>query len=326
MGGAGWDGRSRAGLLGSVACGGGWCVLLPVSYYEEVMRVKTARGLRSESLELGNEGLAAGYPRLGGLGCPRAPWGWRLPTSAGCGTTACFSVTEVLRSPPQEITHRRDCGQGRPRGMIMKRRWGARMSLAVGTFLQPGGGRCPGLLPLPCARGAVVGGGVVPPNRRLRPVPWAQTPVGGGYEAPGRLAPPAQQPPGAARPLAPAVVGGALGAVRGPSALLAARTAPIMQQGAAQARTARAGRAAPAGVGDRGGTGGVRGSRQVDGGWRGLVPRTGRPHHPPVGRRSCRGSGGTTQRPSAPPVRFQCGGGEAKATRSHDTWCIGREV
>ena len=31
--------RSRAGLWGSVACGGGGCVLLPVPYYEEVMRV-----------------------------------------------------------------------------------------------------------------------------------------------------------------------------------------------------------------------------------------------------------------------------------------------
>ena len=139
-------------------------------------------------------GLAAGYPRLGWPGCPGAPWGRRLPTSAGCETTACFSVTEVLRFRPQELTRRGDCGPGRPRGMIMKRKWGARMSLAVGTFLRPGGGRCPGLLPLPCARGAVVGGGAVPPNRRLCPVPWAQTPVGGGYEAPGRLAPPAQQP------------------------------------------------------------------------------------------------------------------------------------
>ena len=61
----------------------------------------------------------------------------------------------------------------------MKRKWGARMSLAVGTFHRLGGGRCPGLLPLPCARGAVLGGGVVPPNRRPCPVPWARTPVGG---------------------------------------------------------------------------------------------------------------------------------------------------
>ena len=193
-GGVGRGGRSRAGLWGSVACGGGGCVLLPVSYYEEVIGVKTARGLRPESLGRGIGALAAGYPRLGWPGCPAAPWGRRLPTSAGCETTACFSVTEVLRFRPKELTRRGDCGPGRPRGMIRKRKWGARMSLAVGTFLRPGVGRCPGLLPLPCARGAVVGGGVVRPNRRLFPVPWAQTPVGGGYEAPGRLAPPAQQP------------------------------------------------------------------------------------------------------------------------------------
>ena len=165
-----------------------------VSYYEEVMRVKTAWGLRPESLGRGNGALAAGYPRLGWPGCPEAPWGRRLPTSAGCETSACSSVTEVLRIRPQELTRRGDCGPGRPRGMIMKRKWGARMSPAVGTCIRPGGGRCPGLLPLPCARGAVVGGGVVPPNRRMCPVPWAQTPVGGGYEAPGCLAPPAQQP------------------------------------------------------------------------------------------------------------------------------------
>ena len=125
--------RSRAGLWGSVACGAGGCVLLPVSYYEEVMRVKTAWGLRPESLGRWNGVLAAGYPRLGWPGCPGAPWGRRLPTSAGCETTACISVTEVLRFRPQELTRRGDCGPGRPRGMIMKRKWGARMSLAGGT-------------------------------------------------------------------------------------------------------------------------------------------------------------------------------------------------
>ena len=191
VGGVGRGGRSRAGLWGPVACGGGGCVLLPVSYYEEVMRVKTARGVRPESLGRVNEALAAGYPRLGLPGCPRAAWGRRLPTLAGCETTAGFSVTEVLRFRTQELTRRGDCGPGRPWGPIMKKKWGARMSLAVGTFLRPGGGRCPGLLPLPCARGAVVVCGVALPNRRLCPVTLAQTPVGGGYEAPGRLAPPA---------------------------------------------------------------------------------------------------------------------------------------
>ena len=193
--GGGWAGWAvQSWSIGPVACCGGGCVLLPVSYYEEVMRVKTARGLRPESLGRGNGAPAAGYPRLGWPGCPGAPWERRLPTSAGWKTSACPSVTEVLRIRPQELTCRGDCWPGRPRGMIMKRKRGARISLAVGTCLRPGGGRCPGLLPPPCARGAVVGGGEVPHNRRLCPVPWAQTPVGGGYEPPGRLAPPAQQP------------------------------------------------------------------------------------------------------------------------------------
>ena len=171
--------------------------------------VRPATGVLLRGSDEGEEcsGTEAGEPGGGGMGRwrrvipgsdgrgalgPRG--GRRLPTSAGCETSACSSVTEVLRIRPQELTRRGDCGPGRPRGMIMKRKWGARMSLAVGTFLRPGGGRCPGLLPLPCARGAVVGGGEVPPKRRLCPVPWAQTPVGGGYEAPGRLAPPTQQP------------------------------------------------------------------------------------------------------------------------------------
>ena len=76
----------------------------------------------------------------------------------------------------------------------MKRKQGARISLAAGTFPRPGGGRCLGLLSPSCGRGPAVRGGVVPRNGCLCPVQWVQTPVGGGYEAPGRLAPPAQQP------------------------------------------------------------------------------------------------------------------------------------
>ena len=168
----------------------------------------------------------------------------------------------------------------------------------------------------------------LPPNGGLCPVPWVQTPVGGGYEAPGRLVPPAQQP--ARRRLAFSAScrgGGALGAVRGPSALLAARTARIMQQGAARARTARAGRAAPAGVGERGGTGGGSGGRGrwMDGG--------GGSYRAPAGPTTLQSGGAAAGVLGAPPrglrpppVRFWCGGGEAKATRGHDTWCIGREV
>ena len=120
---------------------------------------------RPESLGMGAGALAAGYPRPGWPGCPGVPWGRRLPTSAGCETTTCVSVTEVLRVLPHELTRRGDCGPGRPRGMTMKRKWGARMSLAVGTFPRHLGGRCPGLFPSSCGRGAVVGGGVATPQR-----------------------------------------------------------------------------------------------------------------------------------------------------------------
>ena len=103
--------RVGGGLVGAgcpeLGSGGRWrVVVVGVSCYrcpttrKCMMRVKTARGLRPESLGRGNGALAAGYPRLGWPGCPGAPWGWRLPTSAGCETTACFSVTEVLRFRP----------------------------------------------------------------------------------------------------------------------------------------------------------------------------------------------------------------------------------
>ena len=111
-GGVGRDGRSRAGLWGSVARGGGGCVLLPVSYYEEVMRVKTAWGLRPASRGRGNGALAAGYPRLGWPGCCGAPWGQSLPTSAGCETSACSSVTEVLRIRPRNLPAAGTVGRG----------------------------------------------------------------------------------------------------------------------------------------------------------------------------------------------------------------------
>ena len=145
-------------------CGGVACYL--AFHYEDVARKTQGNwGLGPESLGMGAGALAAGYPRLGWPGCPGVPWGRRLPTSAGCETTTCVSVTEVLRVLPQELTRRGDCGPGRPRGMTMKRKWGARMSLAVGTFPRPGGGRCPGLFPSSRGRGAVVGGGVATPQR-----------------------------------------------------------------------------------------------------------------------------------------------------------------
>ena len=72
-------GRSRAGLWGSVACGGGGCVLLPASYYEEVMRVKTAWGLRPESLGMGEWGAGGGLSPAGMAGVPWGPVGAEAP-------------------------------------------------------------------------------------------------------------------------------------------------------------------------------------------------------------------------------------------------------
>ena len=139
--------------------------------------------LRPERLGMEAGALAADYPRLGWPGCPGVPWGRRLPTSAGCETTNCVSVTEVLRVLPQELTRRGDCGPGRPMGMTM-----SAPSLGLGEAVARG-------YSLPPV--AVVLSWVLewlPPNWCLCPVPRVQTPVGGGYEACGRLTPPAQQP------------------------------------------------------------------------------------------------------------------------------------
>ena len=159
-------GRSGAAWGAWGACRGVvWgCGLLP-SLSPRGCGEEDAGELGPESLGMGAGALAAGYPWLEWPGCPGVPWGRRLPTSAGCETTTCVFVTEVLRVLPQELTRRGDCGPGRPRGMTMKRKWGARMSLAVGTFPRPGGGRCPGLFPSSRGRGAVVGGGVATSQR-----------------------------------------------------------------------------------------------------------------------------------------------------------------
>ena len=128
-------------------------------------------------------------------------------------------------------------------------------------------------------------------------------PLGAGTKRPVASPPLHNSPPGAGWPLAPDVVGGGAPGSAGPLRSPGGPHCPYnATRGGAGSNRARAAPPRP-GWGTRGGTGGggVRGSRQVDGGWRGLVPRTGGPHHPPVGRRSCRGSGGPTQGPSPPP-------------------------
>ena len=176
------------------------------------MRVKTAWGLGPESLGRGNGALAAGYPRLGWPGCPGAPWGQRLPTSAGCETSACSSVPEGPRIRPQELTRRGDCGPGRPRGMIMKRKWGARMSPAVGTCLRPAGSAMPGAITSPLCPVAVW----YPPTGDCARCRGHRPQLGAGLKRPVASPPLHNSPPGAARPLAPAVVGGGARGSAGP--------------------------------------------------------------------------------------------------------------
>ena len=104
--GFGGGGRLRAGLLGSVACGGGGCVLLPVSYYEEVMRVTTASGLRPERPEgLGGEWCAGGG--LSPAGIAGVPWGpvggGGSPRWLGAKTGPVFPSPKFLGFDPRNL-------------------------------------------------------------------------------------------------------------------------------------------------------------------------------------------------------------------------------
>ena len=200
----------------------------------------------------------------------------------------------------------------------MRRKWGARMSLAVGTFPRPGGGRCPGLFPSSRGRGAVVGGGVATSQRVSVPGAVGTDPRWGQVRSARSPRPPCttarQAPVGLWRQLP---WRGALRAVRGPSALLAARTARIMQQGASRARTARAGRAAPAGSGDRGGyRGGGGGQGVAAGGWRVAGARTAHRRAPPPSSREAQLQGFWGPHPGAfappPPCGFGVGEGRQR--------------
>ena len=207
----------------------------------------------------------------------------------------------------------------------MKRKWGARMSLAVGTFPRPGGGRCPGLLPLSCARGAVVGGGVEPPTGVCARCRWHRPPLGAGMKRPVASPPLHNSPPGAARPPAPAGVGGGAWGSAGPLRSPGGPHCLYNVTRATRARTARAGRAAPAGVGVRGGDWVLR---QVG-------PLTGWSHHPPRWSNSVGVLGapprvlgapprvrGAPPRGRRPPPFGHCARhgwrGGTKATRGHD--------
>ena len=156
------------------------------------------RGRRrgTEAGEPGDGGWGAG----GGLslaGMAGVPWGpvggGGSPRRPGAKPRPVFLLPKFLGFYPRNLPAAGTVGRT-AKGDDNEEEMGARMSLAVGTFPRPGGGRCPGLFLPPVA--VVLWWVVVwlPPNGCLCPVPWVQTPVGGGYEAPGRLAPPAQQP------------------------------------------------------------------------------------------------------------------------------------
>ena len=123
-------------------------------------------------------------------------------------------------------------------------------------------------------------------------------PLGAGTKRAVASSPLRNSPPGASWPLAPAVVGGG---ARGSAGPLRSPGRPHCPYNATRGGAGSYRTRGPRRPSRGGGQGGVKGSRQVDGGWRGLGPRTGGPHHPPVGWRSCRGSGGPTQGPWAPP-------------------------
>ena len=194
-------------------------------------------------------------------------------------------------------------GRDEPGGRHLPSAWGRPLPGAIPFLPWPwccGGWWC-GYLPT----------GVFARCRGYRP------PLGAGTKRPVASPPLHNSPPGAGWPLAPAVVGGgggALGAVRGPSALVAARTARIMQQGAAQACTARAGCAAPAGGG---GQGGDRGGGQgvAAGGWRVAGAPTAHRRAPPPSSREAQPQGFWGPHPGAfapPPCGFGVGEGRQR--------------
>ena len=181
-------------------------------------------------------------------------------------------------------------GQDEPGGRHLPSAWGRPIPGAITSPMCPwcGGGWWCGT-PQPASVPGAVG---TDPRRGPMKCPVASLPLH-------------NSPPGAARPLAPAVVGGGARGGAGPLRSHGGPHCPYnATRGGAGSNRTRGPRRPSRGGGQGGTGGGSRGSRQVEAGWRGLEPRTGGPHHPPVGRRCVWGSGGPTQGPLAPPVRL----------------------
>ena len=145
-------------------------------------------------------------------------------------------------------------------------------------------------------------------------------PSGAGTKRAVALSPLHNSPPGAGWPLAPAVVGGRAWGNAGPLRSPGRPHCPYnATRGGAGSNRTRGPRRPSWGGGQGGDRGWVKGSRQVDGGWRGLKPRTGGPHHPPVGRRSCRGFWGPHPKAFGPPraVSVWVRGGKGQSRPRH---------
>ena len=256
------------GCVGGVPWGGVGCGLLP-SLSLRGCGEEDAGELRPQSLGMGAGALAAGYPWLGWPGCPGVPWGQRLPTSAGRETTTCVSVTEVLRVLPQELTRRGDCGPGRPRGMTMKRKWGARMSPGGRHSPSAWGRPLPGAIPfLPwlwCCGGWWCGYLPTVVCARCR---GYRPPLGAGTKRPVASPPLHNSPPGAGWPSAPAVVGGGARGSAGPLRSPGGPHCPYASRGGAGSYRTRGPRRPSRGGGHGGGQG------VAAGGWRVAGART----------------------------------------------------
>ena len=259
-------------------------------------------------------------------GVPWDPVGPRHPTSAGCESTACVSVTEVLRVRSQELTRRGELWAVTARGRKMKRRRGARVGMAVGTFPQHGGGRCPVLIPPSCESCVCPPMGVCAWCRGYRP------PLGAGTKRPVPSPSRHNSPPGAIKPVAPAGVGeGARGSAvpirtpGGPHCLYIATEGGAGSNHTCGPRRPR--------------RKGVRGSEPSAGGRRGLEPHACGPCRPVGLRRSARGLLGPRPRSSGPhpgavgpprscPVQGAkgTGGGQGDEVRARGRGCVGGGV
>ena len=200
-------------------------------------------------------------------------------------------------------------GQDEPGGRHLPSAWGRPLPGAIPFLPWPwccGGWWC-GYLPT----------GVCARCRGYRP------PLGAGTKRPVASPPLHNSPPGAGWPLAPAVVGGGARGSAGPLRSPGGPHCPYnASRGGAGSYRTRGPRRPSRGWGSGGGGQGVAaGGRRVAG------ARTAHRRAPPPSSREAQLLGFWGPHPRGlrpPPCSF--GVGEAKATRGHDTWCIGREV